>query len=76
MERMLYGHDIAAIPTLVKPFIGNTVPSAVVHPTNENELVDFYRMNKVISVDPLSMPATVQAAVMWEKLEKKSASRA
>jgi len=106
VERMLYGHDIAAIPTLIKPFIGNIVPSAVVQPTNENELVDlvvwahknrialtprgkatsgyggvlpvhqgvvvdFYRMNKVISVDPLSMMATVQAGVMWEKLEKK-----
>ena len=38
MERKLYGHDIAAIPGLVKPFIGNTVPGAVVQPQSEVEL--------------------------------------
>lgn len=36
-ERRLYGHDIAAIPNLVKPFVGNTIPDAVVQPENEKE---------------------------------------
>ena len=38
VERMLYGHDIAAMPSLIKPLIGNTVPDAVVQPANEEEL--------------------------------------
>jgi hypothetical protein len=40
MERKLYGHDIAAIPDLVKPFLGNTLPDAVVQPQSEEELVE------------------------------------
>jgi len=39
-ERMLYGHDIAAIPRLIEPLLGNTTPDAVVQPVNEQELVD------------------------------------
>ena len=38
-ERVLYGHDIAAMPKLFKPLIGNTTPDAVVQPENEDELV-------------------------------------
>lgn len=38
-ERTLYSHDIAAIPKMVKPLIGNTVPDAVVQPESEEELV-------------------------------------
>ncbi len=38
-ERKLYGHDIAAVPGLVKPFIGSAVPDAVVQPETEEELV-------------------------------------
>jgi Fe-S oxidoreductase/FAD/FMN-containing dehydrogenase len=38
-ERLLYSHDIAAIPSLFKPFIGKTVPDAVVQPETEEELV-------------------------------------
>jgi len=30
LERKLYGHDIAAIPGLIKPLIGVTIPDAVV----------------------------------------------
>jgi Fe-S oxidoreductase/FAD/FMN-containing dehydrogenase len=37
-ERKLYSHDIASIPALVKPFIGNTLTSAVVQPESEDEL--------------------------------------
>lgn len=48
-ERTLYGHDIAAMPSLVKPLIGNTTPDAVVQPRNEAELIDIvtwaYRNN-------------------------------
>ena len=37
-ERKLYGHDIAAIPRMIKPLIGGTVPEAVVQPGTEAEL--------------------------------------
>ena len=42
-ERKLYGHDIAAIPGLIKPLIGNTVPDAVVQPETEQELAELVR---------------------------------
>ena len=104
-ERMLYGHDIAAMPSLIKPLIGSTIPDTVVQPDSEEELVelvrwaeehnvpltprgkassgyggvlpvkrgivvDFYRMKKVLQVDSGAMTATVQAGVVWEKLDK------
>lgn len=37
-ERVLYGHDIAVMPSLFKPVVGETVPAAVVQPTSESEL--------------------------------------
>src|SRR4030042_1986891 len=43
VERKLYGHDIAAIPGIVKPFIGNTMPDGVVQPQSEEELVELVR---------------------------------
>jgi Fe-S oxidoreductase/FAD/FMN-containing dehydrogenase len=43
VERKLYSHDIAAIPGLVKPLIGSTVPDAVVQPVNEEELIELVR---------------------------------
>ncbi|MFC2014582.1 FAD-binding and (Fe-S)-binding domain-containing protein [Chloroflexota bacterium] len=39
-ERKFYGHDIAALPGIIKPLIGNTNPDAVVQPTSERELID------------------------------------
>ncbi|MCX5824273.1 MAG: FAD-binding protein, partial [Deltaproteobacteria bacterium] len=38
VERMLYSHDIAAMPSLIKPLMGNTIPDAVVQPVSEGEL--------------------------------------
>ena len=43
IERMLYGHDIAAIPSLMKPLVGKTTPYAVVQPTEESQIVDLVR---------------------------------
>ncbi len=43
MERKLYGHDIAAMPAIMKPVIGSTVPEAVVQPETEKELVALVR---------------------------------
>ena len=43
VERKLYGHDVGALPSLVKPLIGNTIPDAVVQPQSENELVELVR---------------------------------
>jgi len=42
-ERILYSHDIAAVPSLFKPLVGNTVPDAVIQPQNEQELVELVR---------------------------------
>ncbi|HEX9017209.1 MAG TPA: FAD-binding oxidoreductase, partial [Chloroflexota bacterium] len=42
-ERKLYGHDVAAMPSLVKPLVGNTVPDAVVQPQTEEELASLVR---------------------------------
>jgi Fe-S oxidoreductase/FAD/FMN-containing dehydrogenase len=104
LERKLYGHDIAAIPGLVKPFIGETIPDAVVQPQSEAELselvkwavqnkipltprgkassgyggvlpmkkgivVDFYRMKEIKAIDATGLTATVQAGVVFEKLD-------
>jgi Fe-S oxidoreductase/FAD/FMN-containing dehydrogenase len=37
-ERMLYSHDIGALPSLIKPLIGSTIPDAIVQPESETEL--------------------------------------
>ncbi len=39
VERRLYGHDIAALPSLLRPLVGRCVPDAVVQPASEEELV-------------------------------------
>ncbi|MBN1888330.1 MAG: FAD-binding oxidoreductase, partial [Thermoflexales bacterium] len=110
VERKLYGHDIAAMPSLFKPLIGDTIPDAVVQPASEAELaelvewagqngipltprgfassgyggvvpvkkglvVDFYRMNRLISVDEEAQTVTVEAGAVWEKLDKDLARR-
>jgi Fe-S oxidoreductase/FAD/FMN-containing dehydrogenase len=104
VERKLYGHDIAAMPSLFKPLIGETTPWAVVQPETESELVDllkwanendipltprakgssgyggvipvrqgivvdFYRMKRVLDIDVSAQTATVEAGVVWEKLD-------
>lgn len=109
-ERVLYGHDIATMPGLIKPLIGVTIPDAVVQPQSEQELVelarwsnanrmpltprgkassgyggvlpvkkglvvDFYRMNKIIKIDKSAQTATVQAGVVWEKLDRELAKQ-
>ena len=43
VERKLYGHDIGALPRLVKPLVGSTVHDAVVQPVDETELVELVR---------------------------------
>ena len=106
IERKLYGHDIAVLPILVKPLLGNTIPDAIVQPENEEELisliqwaqennipltprgkassgyggvlpikqgvvVDFYRMNRIVRIDPNALTVTVQAGLVWEKLDRR-----
>ena len=39
MERRLYSHDVGAIPSLIKPLIGDTLPDAIVQPQTEEELI-------------------------------------
>lgn len=40
LERKLYGHDIASMPSLFMPLIGNTIPDVVVQPVSEEEIVE------------------------------------
>jgi Fe-S oxidoreductase/FAD/FMN-containing dehydrogenase len=103
-ERKLYGHDVAALPGLIKPLVGDPTPEAVVQPVSEAELVelvrwagqnrvaltprgkattgyggvlplkkgltiDFYRMKSILKIDPAELTATVQAGVVFEKLD-------
>ena len=103
-ERKLYSHDIAEIPRLIRPLVGNTTPEAIAQPVSEEELVelirwasenrvpltprgkassgyggvlptkkglvvDFYRMNKALGIDAKAMTVTVQAGMIWEKLD-------
>jgi len=42
-ERVLYSHDIAAMPSLFKPFIGKTIPDVIIQPQDEEELVEIVR---------------------------------
>jgi Fe-S oxidoreductase/FAD/FMN-containing dehydrogenase len=109
-ERLLYGHDIAAIPGLIKPLVGDTIPEAVVQPTSAEELinlvrwagennipltprgkstsgyggvlpvkggivVDFYRMSQIRRIDLQALTATVQAGVVWKKLDDELAKQ-
>jgi Fe-S oxidoreductase/FAD/FMN-containing dehydrogenase len=106
IERKLYGHDIASVPSIIKILVGNTIPDAVVQPETEEELVDLvkwaaqhkipltprgkassgyggvlpvkhgividmYRFNKIHNINKKELTVTVDAAVVWEKLDKK-----
>ncbi|MGB7294824.1 MAG: FAD-binding protein [Candidatus Aminicenantales bacterium] len=42
-ERVLYSHDIAAMPSLFKPLVGRTLPDAVVQPETEEKLRELVR---------------------------------
>ncbi len=39
-------------------------------PVKKGVVVDFHRMNRVIKVNPDDRTATVQAGVIWEKLDR------
>ena len=43
MECKIYSHDIAAMPSLIKPFAGGTTADAIVQPTSEAEIVSLVR---------------------------------
>ena len=45
-ERRLYGHDIAAMPSLVRPLVGDTTPDAVVQPGSEEELAEVVALGR------------------------------
>ena len=38
-EIILYDHDVGALPSLIKPLVGNTTPAGIVQPQSEDELV-------------------------------------
>ncbi|MBM3133494.1 MAG: FAD-binding oxidoreductase, partial [Chloroflexi bacterium] len=39
-------------------------------PVKGGIVVDFYRMNRVLKVDPQTMTATIQAGAIWEKVDR------
>jgi len=43
LERMLYGHDVGALPNLVQPLIGNGTPDAVIQPQSQEEVVQILK---------------------------------
>jgi Fe-S oxidoreductase/FAD/FMN-containing dehydrogenase len=43
LERKLYGHDVAAIPSMLKPVVGDTSPELVVQPETQEELGELVR---------------------------------
>jgi Fe-S oxidoreductase/FAD/FMN-containing dehydrogenase len=65
-ERKLYGHDVAALPGLVKPLVGNPLPDAVVQPVTETELVDIVRWanQNNIAVTPRGKATTGYGGVL------------
>jgi Fe-S oxidoreductase/FAD/FMN-containing dehydrogenase len=42
-ERVLHSHDIAAIPNMIQPLVGDTTPEAVVQPQSEQELIELVK---------------------------------
>ncbi|MEW5817884.1 MAG: FAD-binding oxidoreductase, partial [Spirochaetota bacterium] len=38
-ERSMYSRDAGALPSLIRPLVGNTMPAAVVQPVSEEEVV-------------------------------------
>ncbi len=65
-ERKLYGHDVASLPGLVKPLVGNTTPDAVVQPKNETELVEIakWASEKKIPLTPRGKATTGYGGVL------------
>ena len=67
-ECKLYGHDIAAMPGLLKPLVGDTIPEAVVQPQSEGELVELVNWatkNKVPLTIFLVNGVKLQGVVTW-----------
>ncbi|MBN1352677.1 FAD-binding oxidoreductase [candidate division KSB1 bacterium] len=69
IERVLYGHDIAAMPKLFKPLIGSTVPDAVVLPTSQEELVELvaWATNRKIPLTPRGKASSGYGGVLPTK---------
>ena len=65
-ERKLYGHDIAAMPSVIKPLVGKTVPDAVLQPETEQELVELVRWaaEQKIALTPRGKASTGYGGVL------------
>lgn len=44
LERRIYAHDMAAIPEMVKPLVGNPIPGGIVQPADEAELLEIIKL--------------------------------
>jgi Fe-S oxidoreductase/FAD/FMN-containing dehydrogenase len=65
-ERKLYGHDIAALPGLIKPLVGDTTPDGVVQPSSELELRELVKWaaEQNIPLTPRSKATTGYGGVL------------
>jgi Fe-S oxidoreductase/FAD/FMN-containing dehydrogenase len=50
LERMLYGHDVGSLPSLVKPLIGNTLPAGVVQPLDEEQVIQLVALARTHNI--------------------------
>ena len=42
-ERSMYSRDVGALPGLIRPVVGNTLPAGVVQPISEDEIAEIVR---------------------------------
>jgi Fe-S oxidoreductase/FAD/FMN-containing dehydrogenase len=65
-ECKLYGHDVAALPGLIKPLVGNVIPEGVVQPETEAELIDLveWAVRNRIALTPRGKATTGYGGVL------------
>ncbi len=68
-ERRFYSHDVAAIPNLIKPLVGNTVPDGIVSETEAEQdarrsvvsprMMPAFRGQMILATNSTSLPCGV-----------------
>ncbi|MGE5417145.1 MAG: FAD-binding and (Fe-S)-binding domain-containing protein [Acidobacteriota bacterium] len=44
LERKIYSHDMAVMPSMIKPLVGNPIPDGMVQPISEQELIELVKL--------------------------------
>ncbi|GAV25718.1 hypothetical protein ciss_16510 [Carboxydothermus islandicus] len=65
-ERILYDHDVGALPSLIKPLVGDTTPAGIVQPENEEELIWLFKWarNKKVPLTPRASASSGYGGVL------------